>query len=321
MRILLAPQALLLARGSKTPAIIVRGSEASPFLVSPFFAQGSVPGAGEFSCCRRGHVIKGQSIECDKKNIAPMINDLLQSRRQHALEQDQDVLMYRWWSAYASPLMLGLPSPGGHVLPRTLAKFLSEFHFENVTSEQNTGTGLTPLHFCVITGNLIVVDEILSCEDVDVNARGLGEYPLIGVPKGTTPIHMALARCTIDAHGVISRLIAKGADPNSLTCAGATPLIGGAASSNVSAIRSLIAEARDEIDLERGYLNDGTCLSIACFVGNLETVRTLLEAGASVTHVNYHGGHKLTGKRIALMRATRTHATLLCTRVHRCRRE
>ena len=49
--------ALLLARHNITPAIIVKGGDASPYMISPTAAVPRAPGLGTFTCCSRNHVM------------------------------------------------------------------------------------------------------------------------------------------------------------------------------------------------------------------------------------------------------------------------
>ena len=49
--------ALLLARHNINPAIVVRGGDASPYMISPTAAVPRAPGFGTFTCCSRNHVM------------------------------------------------------------------------------------------------------------------------------------------------------------------------------------------------------------------------------------------------------------------------
>ena len=49
--------ALLLARHNINPAIVVRGGDASPYMISPVAAVPRAPGFGSFTCCSRNHVM------------------------------------------------------------------------------------------------------------------------------------------------------------------------------------------------------------------------------------------------------------------------
>ena len=49
--------ALLLARHNTTPAIIVKGGDSSPYMISPMAAVSRAPGFGTFTCCSRNHVM------------------------------------------------------------------------------------------------------------------------------------------------------------------------------------------------------------------------------------------------------------------------
>ena len=102
-----------------------------------------------------------------------------------------------------------------------------------------------------------------------------------------------------NAFEIVSALLNAGADPNSGSESGATALHAGVTFMNSHAIESLIRNAGDKLNVDAGlHINNATSLGVACFAGDIETVRVLLDAGASVAHVNEHGGNKLTGDQI-----------------------
>ena len=126
----------MLARHSTMPGIVVKSGEAAPYMFSPAAALSHTPGTGEFTCCTRGHMINGKAIPCDKGKIAPMIWQMLQKRRQHALAFEEP-LVYRFCTAFVPGVMNGLPCEDLE-LPQTLAAFLEEYRSDPVRA----GVGL-----------------------------------------------------------------------------------------------------------------------------------------------------------------------------------
>ena len=77
--------ALLLARFSNLPVIVVKGGEATPFMNACQAALGRPPGLGRFTCCAQGHRMPDkdgvmQCIPCDKDAISTVIWDMLKAK-------------------------------------------------------------------------------------------------------------------------------------------------------------------------------------------------------------------------------------------------
>ena len=84
-------------------------------------------------------------------------------------------------------------------------------------------------------------------------------------------------------------------DPRITTSDGTSVLHAAAAFKNARTIESLITCAHSKIDIDKGLnFNNATALGTACFIGDFETARVLVKAGASVVHMNDHGGNTLT---------------------------
>ena len=82
--------ALLLARHSRIPAIIVKGGNGAPFMISPTEVLPRAPGLGTFTCCARGHVMTDsdgveRTIPCDKSKIGGVVFQMVEKRREFLL--------------------------------------------------------------------------------------------------------------------------------------------------------------------------------------------------------------------------------------------
>jgi ankyrin repeat protein len=73
------------------------------------------------------------------------------------------------------------------------------------------GVGASPLHYAVMKGTLVVVNQLLA-RGADVNSR---------TKSGTTPLHTA---ALYNRYEVAEALLARGADVNAKSVSGATPL-------------------------------------------------------------------------------------------------
>ena len=76
---------LLLSRFSRLPVIVVKGPQATPYLLSPATVMSRPPGKGDLTCCARHHQMSNsdgtmRTIPCDRDKIGPVIWTLLQSR-------------------------------------------------------------------------------------------------------------------------------------------------------------------------------------------------------------------------------------------------
>ena len=81
--------ALLLARYSRLPAIVVTGGESAPSMIAAQAVLSNLPGHGAFTCCARGHKINGVDIPCDKLKIGAVIRAMLTKRIQYHLGREE----------------------------------------------------------------------------------------------------------------------------------------------------------------------------------------------------------------------------------------
>ena len=291
---------LLLARHNSIPAIVVKGSECAPFMISPSAALPRSPGLGRYTCCDRGHVMvdavsgKQRRIPCDKSKVGAVIWNMLQKKREYHLGYGE-LLLYRLWTALSSGVMEGLVCMDMPSIPTTVEEFLAEYRFDSPTDEENSGSGYTPLILATISGNDCVVRSLITRHNVNVNSRTLIKLPELSADKGGTALH-AVSFCPREqTHAIVTALLAAGADPHAIMDSGGTVLMTTAMSLNEVAAKNILDCCADtRLDLEQKLsLNSATALGCACYQGTTEIVELLLDAGADRAHKNDHGGTPL----------------------------
>ena len=276
------------------------GGDATPFMISPSAAISRSPGTGTMTCCERGHTKMDddgmrQTIPCRKSQFGSVILQMIQKRRELLLGSG-DLVNYRMWTAFTPSVMQGLISNSMSALPSSVEEFISAYRFSDARDEENHGSGLCPIMLSALSGNIVVLNELISQHNVDVNARlqmNIYEY---GAEQGATTLLLAAAMCPQhNVRAAIGALLTAGADPNAQTMQGTTPLMAAAMYQNVEGVRALLACGGDTLDLETGFkANHATALSVAAFTGTAEIVDALVHAGANRKHIEDGGGSKLT---------------------------
>ena len=89
--------------------LLCKGSEAKPVLMHPRQAAYLAPGAADFTCCQRNHMINGKEIPCDRQKVRSIMGAMIQTKTQELKDLGQmDAL--RYFVSYASfCLIQGLP--------------------------------------------------------------------------------------------------------------------------------------------------------------------------------------------------------------------
>ena len=218
--------------------------------------------------------------------MAPVMLRLLRSLREFLLGQD-DLINFRVWTALTPTIMKGLPLNGMPSTPQSVAAFLADYRFSSPQDEMLQGSGFSPLIVASLSGNIVVAKELLTRDDVSVNARLQIDMPRFGIEKGMDALTFAAAGCAdAQVYEMVSLLLAAGANCNS-TCprSRVTTLMSAIGWQNVEGVRALISSAAGQLDLEKGIrANNATALLLAGIMGTFEIVQTLIEAGANREH-------------------------------------
>ena len=273
---------------------VAKGGEATPFMISPTAALSRPPGEGGMACCAANHVVIGadgvpRPIPCRKYQMAHTMLRLLISLREYLLGSEGNLVNFRMWTALTTTVMKGLPTDGLPSPPQSVAEHLLEYRF-NGPHDEVLGSGLTPLIFAALSGNVAVVKELITREHADVKARVQIDLPKYGIEKGTDVLSFAVANSQHQdqAREMVTLLLAAGADPNAMSSAtGATPLIAAVSTRNLEGVRALIhVVPRHKLDLEKGLrTNNATALLVAGYLSTFEIVKALLDAGANKEHM------------------------------------
>ena len=88
--------------------MLCTGSEALPCFLFPLDAHQLLCGEGNFTCCQRGHVINGASIECDKVKVRELLEVMIDNKTKYLEETGQQVHM-RWIECMRQYTVSGLP--------------------------------------------------------------------------------------------------------------------------------------------------------------------------------------------------------------------
>ena len=182
--------------------------------------------------------------------------------------------------------MRGLPSIEIPSTPSSVSEYLSHFQFRTPHDETDR-SGLQPLLFAAMSGNVAVVKDLITRERVNVKARVRRNLPKFGIEKGMDTLSCALATCPRGAvHEIVSFLLEAGSDPNlTFPKSGGTPLMSAVTWNNLEGVKALVQIAGNKLDLEKGLkVNNATALLVAGNVGSFEVVKALVEAGANRKH-------------------------------------
>lgn len=146
--------------------------------------------------------------------------------------------------------------------------------------------GETPLHHCMMHGNIEMVDLLLDEEGVDVNKRDA---------TGCTPLHWALQRPE-PSLAIVERLLERGANPNVPDQNGDCPLHYAAQEGYLEGIDALLMVGADATRVnDQGF----SPFHLACQVGQRAVVEGFLELNESPLLVAPSYQHHLTPLHLA----------------------
>ena len=134
--------------------------------------------------------------------------------------------------------------------------------------------GSTPLFVACKRGNTEIVDYLLSSCGVDVEHKGLYEVPDDRSVHTVTPLWCAAVAGKVK---VVEVLVRHGADVNSVSDTGSTPVRSACFMTHLDIVKLLVAH---RADIQRPNYNGGTCLINSVQSGEL--CEFLLQNGANV---------------------------------------
>mmetsp|Transcript_172516 Transcript_172516/g.547700 ORF Transcript_172516/g.547700 Transcript_172516/m.547700 type:complete len:665 (-) Transcript_172516:118-2112(-) len=92
------------------PIMICIGGEATPFTIHDFDMPRLLPGDGEFSCCRLGHVLNGKTIPCDRVKCGSVLDKMLAAKAKQLQKSGRRMDQHFWVSVWKS-FLVGLRDP------------------------------------------------------------------------------------------------------------------------------------------------------------------------------------------------------------------
>jgi len=134
--------------------------------------------------------------------------------------------------------------------------------------------GYTGLHAAAAHGDAAEIRRVASA----------GRSPDVRDPSGRTPLHVAAHR---GHHDAMRALVAAGADPNALDVDRYDIVTIAAVANDLPTVTVALALGGSARNVTSRY--DGTALIAAAHLGHADVVRTLIEAGAPLDHVNNLG--------------------------------
>mmetsp|Transcript_80358 Transcript_80358/g.228820 ORF Transcript_80358/g.228820 Transcript_80358/m.228820 type:complete len:287 (-) Transcript_80358:673-1533(-) len=148
----------------------------------------------------------------------------------------------------------------------------------------------------VATGNLTVATKLIEDYGADVHNCMQVSFGILGMPKGTTPIHAFAGFTPVNHTAMLQLLLDHGADPNDTSMAGGfMPLVASIATQSIEGLRTLIeVGGRHGLEInQRVEMNKTTALNVATYMGTEQQVKILIDAGADVMATNDHGSMAL----------------------------
>lgn len=301
-----------MARDSSNPPLLVRSERGTSMWMSPLEVMKLSIGLADFTCCQRDHLITTETqkamnggevkkIPCDKPIAGGILEQLIDAKINHLFNSEGDMVMARSHMAFKHWRMRGLKKKENVVADENMTaiqKFKKKIRWD--TCESWFGRGEVGLVMYAVTADEVhVVSELLQMLKLDFNGdeytrrhesrvRDEG-YVGLGVPGGTTTLMIVMMTASSE---VVSLVLSCGANIQSLDVMGNDAFIFASMFGRPKNLQCWLERDKDW-DLNRQNTVVGGCaLGCAVYMGanKLETVKILLDAGASIQYRTFAGG-------------------------------
>jgi len=203
--------------------VMIDHGGSNPCFVFPFDALTLPAGRGNFSCCALNHSYNGVAIPCDKANLQPVIEGMVQRKVRH-LKMSGQRERSLFYGAMRNRFLDGLPS--SHELAQTrmqlasmqphgplaAAKIKERLAWNLDDDQAGLETGWSLLMCAALADDYETVRHLLKLGLPGIN-KGLKQpWPDLGcAPAGLTPLMAAMAFARFE---IVEALLAAGANPH-----------------------------------------------------------------------------------------------------------
>ena len=313
---LLELYAAAMARDSSNPPLLVRSERGTPMWMSPLEVMKLSIGLADFTCCQRGHVITTEtqkvmnggevkSIPCDKPIAGGILEQLIDAKINHLFNAEGDMVMARLHCVFKHWWMRGLKNEGAIVenaSSTAVQKFKKKLRWSEKEKWFGCG-GMGILMYAVTSNEIYVVQELLhslfenfqgSEYTLRLESRVRNEgYISLGVPGGATTLMSAMM---VASPEVVLMLLESGANVESVDLMGHDACMFASGFGRSKNLQCWLESVKDWDVNRTDKRFGGTLLNKATYMGanKLETVKVLLDAGASVEYRTFSGSSALT---------------------------
>ena len=195
------------------------------------------------------------TVEADKLVLGPVLRDLIAARKGLALSA-RDFTFYRILHAASSWLLDGC---GIEVAEEPFDEWMATMRFTTAKDDAQR-TGLTPLHFAIMTGRPALVEALLD-RHAPIECKSKVAEPSFQIAKGHTPLVIAGAYARNGT--IIELLLRRGADPRQiLTREGYHALFHTAGYGNIEGMRAFMRHDATLVNLPNELGHPPTTMAI-----------------------------------------------------------
>ena len=269
---------------------------------SPYLSEETSVFHGDFSCCRLGHMLDGQPLECDKLKLVPIV-DAMHTRQCVELQTSGDLSGWRRLVAKRWIYLAGvdIDAVSSMVEPSTVKELCVRYAFQDL--HEVTDKGMSLAHYAAYENSRVSIALLAEAKaDLNVGDRA----PLdVNVPGGCAPLLCAsLGGCS----RAVAALLDYKADVNLANEAGATALHAAVFwGNNTADLTKLLLDkgadpakradrfewAKDgDVGLDTKTWMHKDALHLASTRGSPEIVQALLDFGVSTSQVAGPGQHE-----------------------------